>query len=571
MQFVVPGIIAIIMMIVGTVLTAVTIVKEKEQGTIEQIVSSPIGRYELMIGKVMPYAVLAYVDFLLIVVASYFLFGVTIKGSLVLLLVTAFFYLIGVLDSGSSFRHHRNADVGNADRDPGFDVALDFAFRIHLSDPSDAARSADPDDGRSGSLLHRNTARHLFEGPRTGIFLEGNAVHPDLWFCHPGSGRMALSKEAGMKRIRKIVRKEFIQIRRDKGMMRMLVLGPLLQLLIYGYVVATEIRALPMAVLDQSGSAESRRLVDRFTSSGYFTLENVCEFAERGGTPAELRAFPDRARDPRRLRPEYSPWSPGKAAVARGRHEFEYRDDCVAYAGGIIAVASQQETEDEFVVKVADFEAGIREEPRVWFNPSLRAINYMVPGIVCVLLMEMMVPLTAFSLVRERERGTIEQLMVTPVRAGEVLIGKTIPYIVIGLVDAAVILTVGTLWFRVCLSPASLGALLLRTLIFIVVALSGRYPHCHDGQYSATGGAELTVRPRSQPFAFGLHVSDWSMPAAMQYVHRDSPDALFPGDRPGNHDEGPRVLRLWDQVLPLADLGAMIFSISWLRFRRVFG
>ena len=99
-QFVVPGIIAIIMMIVGTLLTAVTIVKEKEQGTIEQIVSSPIGRYELMVGKVMPYAILAYFDFLLIVAASYFLFGVTIKGSLLLLLVTAFFYLIGVLGLG---------------------------------------------------------------------------------------------------------------------------------------------------------------------------------------------------------------------------------------------------------------------------------------------------------------------------------------------------------------------------------------------------------------------------------------------------------------------------------------
>jgi ABC-2 type transport system permease protein len=99
-QFIVPGIIAVIMMIVGTLLTAVTIVKEKEQGTIEQIVSSPIGRYELMVGKVLPYAVLAYLDFLLIVGASYFLFGVAIKGSLALLLITAFFYLIGVLGMG---------------------------------------------------------------------------------------------------------------------------------------------------------------------------------------------------------------------------------------------------------------------------------------------------------------------------------------------------------------------------------------------------------------------------------------------------------------------------------------
>jgi ABC-2 type transport system permease protein len=99
-QFIVPGIIAVIMMIVGTLLTAVTIVKEKEQGTIEQIVSSPIGRYELMIGKVLPYAILAYLDFLLIVGASYVLFGVAIKGSLILLLITALFYLVGVLGLG---------------------------------------------------------------------------------------------------------------------------------------------------------------------------------------------------------------------------------------------------------------------------------------------------------------------------------------------------------------------------------------------------------------------------------------------------------------------------------------
>jgi ABC-2 type transport system permease protein len=88
------------MMLVGTVLTAITIVREKEQGTIEQIVSSPIRRYQLMVGKVMPYAVLSYLDFLLIVVASHFLFRVEIKGSLGLLLITAFVYLIGVLGTG---------------------------------------------------------------------------------------------------------------------------------------------------------------------------------------------------------------------------------------------------------------------------------------------------------------------------------------------------------------------------------------------------------------------------------------------------------------------------------------
>ena len=99
-NFIVPGIIAVIMMIIGTVLTAVTIVKEKEQGTIEQMVSSPIKRYELMIGKIIPFAALAYLDFLLIVVASYFIFGVEIKGSIVVLLIAAFLYLWGVLGLG---------------------------------------------------------------------------------------------------------------------------------------------------------------------------------------------------------------------------------------------------------------------------------------------------------------------------------------------------------------------------------------------------------------------------------------------------------------------------------------
>jgi ABC-2 type transport system permease protein len=99
-QFIVPGIIAIIMMMLGTVLTAVTIVKEKEQGTIEQMVSSPIKRHELMLGKVIPYAALAYIDFLLVIVLSRVIFGVEIKGSLVLLLVISFFYLLGVLGMG---------------------------------------------------------------------------------------------------------------------------------------------------------------------------------------------------------------------------------------------------------------------------------------------------------------------------------------------------------------------------------------------------------------------------------------------------------------------------------------
>src|SRR5213075_2799993 len=122
----------------------------------------------------------------------------------------------------------------------------------------------------------------------------------------------------------------------------------------------------------------------------------------------------------------------------------------LGYAGGVIGAENAALLNQNLHRKgIRKIEAGIREEPRVWFNPSLRAINYMIPGIICVLLMEMMVPLTAFALVRERERGTIEQLMVTPVRAAEILIGKSVPYVIIGLGDSLVILGAGLVWFKV--------------------------------------------------------------------------------------------------------------------------
>jgi ABC-2 type transport system permease protein len=374
-----------------------------------------------------------------------------------------------------------------------------------------------------------------------------------------------------MKRILQVIRKEFIQIRRDRGLRRMVVIAPLFQLLIYGYVVATDIRALPIAVLDQSSSAESRRLVDRFVSGGYFTLEehvNSLKDAERhlnSGQSMMVLVIPeDYARDIRRgvlakLQLLVDGTNSNTATIALG------------YAGGIVAAANQEQIQEDIRRKgLRMIEAGIREESRVWFNPSLRAINYMVPGIICVLLMEMMVPLTAFSLVRERERGTIEQLMVTPLQAGEVLVGKTIPYIVIGLVDAGLILMAGTLWFGVPL-PRNLVALGVCTLIFVVVSLSlGILVATLVGtQQQAALSTQFALVPNILLSGFMFPIE--SMPEAMQWFTTLIPMRYFLVMVRGIMMKGVGLMDLWDQILPLALLGAVIFSISWLRFRRVFG
>jgi len=374
-----------------------------------------------------------------------------------------------------------------------------------------------------------------------------------------------------MKRILQIVKKEFIQIRRDRGLLRMVLIAPMLQLLIYGYVVATEIRALPMVVLDNSSSAESRRLVERFLASDYFALqEHVSSLKEverhlnSGQSMIGLVIPEDYAKDIRRgvtarIQMLVDGTNSNTATIALG------------YAGGVIAAENNERLEENLNRRgLRKIEAGIREEPRVWFNPSLRPINYMVPGIICVLLMEMMVPLTAFSVVRERERGTIEQLMVTPVRAGELLIGKTIPYLLIGLMDACIILAAGTFWFGVP-PPHNLLALFLSTLLFIAVALS-------LGILVATFVTTQQQSALSTQFALvpnillsGFMFPIESMPWGMQWFTTILPMRYFLVIVRGIMMKGLGLMDLWQQLVPLAALGVVVFSISWLRFRRVFG
>ena len=374
-----------------------------------------------------------------------------------------------------------------------------------------------------------------------------------------------------MKRIVRIVRKEMIQIRRDRGLLRMVAIAPLLQLLIYGYVVATEIRDLPIAVLDQSMSADSRRLIDRFTASGYFTLEEHVDSLTEGehqlnsGESVLVLVIPvDYARDVRR-------GVSAKVQLLLDGTNSNTATIALGYAQGILNIANQEQVGQNIDRKgIHMVEAGIREEPRVWFNPSLRAINYMVPGIICVLLMEMMVPLTAFSLVRERERGTIEQLMVTPLRAGEVLIGKALPYILIGLADAGLIMAAGTLWFGVPL-PRNVGALLVCTLLFIVVALAigilvATLVHTQQ-QAALTTQFALVPNILLSGFMFPIE----SMPIGMQWFTQVLPMRYFLVIVRGIMMKDLGLFDLWGQILPLAALGGMVSVISWLRFRRVFG
>jgi ABC-2 type transport system permease protein len=373
-----------------------------------------------------------------------------------------------------------------------------------------------------------------------------------------------------LQRIRQIIVKEFRQIWRDRGMVRVVVLTPLLQLLIYGYVVATEIRELPVVVLDESNSQESRRLVERFTSTGYFELEalvgsqdDVTDQLNRGQATIGLVIPEDyasrlRSGDAAKVQVLVDGTNSNTATVALG------------YAAGIVAMENQSWMESNLRKRgLRIIEAGIRQEERVWFNPSLRAINYMVPGIMCVLLMELMVPLTAFSLVKERERGTIEQLMVTPVSASELLAGKTVPYIVLGFLDSLLILTAGTFWFGVPIA-GNVASLMGYSSLFIVVALGMGIliATVVTTQQQAALTAQFAIVPNLLLSGFMFPIE--SMPEAMQSFTAILPMRYFLTIVRGVMMKGLGFDALWDEALALGILGLIIFSISWLRFRKVF-
>ncbi len=276
---------------------------------------------------------------------------------------------------------------------------------------------------------------------------------------------------ASLGRILAIVGKEFVQIRRDRRMFGLVLLMPVLELLIFGYVVATDVDDITLAVCDYSQTAESRAYVEQLEHSGYFRVAAPCKrvadvdrLLDRGLVRVALVIPPD------------------FASHVRGREPADVMaaiDGSNSNTAMIAASYLEQVTLTQAVdVQLVDAEGTARTlrqpvvtaEPRVWFNPELRSVNFMVPAIICVLLMESMVLLTAMAIVREKERGTIEQLIVTPIRPYELILGKAIPFVGLGYVNVAVVILVGTTWFRVPIR-GSVPLLLALTGLFIFTSL----------------------------------------------------------------------------------------------------
>lgn len=259
--------------------------------------------------------------------------------------------------------------------------------------------------------------------------------------------------------------KEFVQLRRDRFTLAMMVALPAVQLLLFGFAIQTEVRHIRTLVLDESKTPESRALVRVMTNTGNFdfvgTVASRAEIADRigqGEAGAALVIPPAFMADLRR----------GRTAQA------QVIVDAADPMSSSAAMSGAAQAAQARAIELAD-PRGAAHPPlevriRPWYNPGLRSAVYIVPGIVGVLLSMTMVMITSMAVVRERERGTLEQLVVTPISRTGLMLGKLIPFLLIGYVQMTVVLLLGRLVFDVPFR-GSLVALYVITLAFIVANL----------------------------------------------------------------------------------------------------
>ena len=266
-------------------------------------------------------------------------------------------------------------------------------------------------------------------------------------------------------RLLAVARKEVIQLRRDARSLTLAFLLPVLLVVLFGYAISWDVTDIDTAVLDQDGSARSRQLLDAFRSSGYFNLTRRLEapreidaLLDRGAVQFVLVIPPDFSRE----------LDAGRGAQLQAivdGSDANTATIALGYANGIVQSFSRR-------VSVAGRRVGspVVTRTRVWYNEELLSRNMIVPGLVAVIMMIIAAMLTSLTIAREWERGTMEQLAATPVRRSEVVLGKMLPYVAIGLIDVLVVSVVGVVLFDVPFRGNPL-LLMVLSLAFIVGAL----------------------------------------------------------------------------------------------------
>jgi ABC-2 type transport system permease protein len=371
-----------------------------------------------------------------------------------------------------------------------------------------------------------------------------------------------------IRRLRHLIWKEFIQVLRDKKLRLFIFLPPIIQLIAYGYAINFDIKHVPTAIYDQSRSAESRHLISRFTSSDYFAVKDFIH------TEAELRRLIDENLVTMVLRIPYDFARQIKSNQSASVQVVVDATDSNAalivgrYASIVISDFSLTILQERLArLGAVQVKSPVTIEQRAWYNTNLSSRYSFVPGVIAMVVMLVSLMLTALAVVREKEIGTIEQILVSPIRPVEFMLGKTIPFIVISLLDMVVIILVGVFWFEVPLRGSLLvlflGAI---TFLFNSVGLGLFISTVASTQQQAMMAGTFFFTPAI--LLSGLIFPIPNMPPFFQYLTYLDPLRYFVVVVQGIFLRGDGLAILWPQMAGMAVLGVTLLSLSVLRFQK---
>ncbi len=372
-----------------------------------------------------------------------------------------------------------------------------------------------------------------------------------------------------MRAILAILRKEFIQIRRDPRMLPILFLAPVLQLLLLGFAVNLDVRDIPAVVCDQDRSPQSRAYLEAFFRSGYFSRRadvgqtgDIDEWIDRGRAVMALvipPGFGERLLAGRGA----------SAQIIADGTESQSATIGLNYAAMITSRYAQGLLAETLLRMRGSGLRPVSLEPqvRVFYNPDLKSRNFLVPGVLGLILMIMTMMLASMGIVREKETGTLEQLIVTPVRPGQLILGKLLPFLVIGIVDVVLITGLAVFLFRVPLR----GRLLLlggMSLLFMLtnLGLGLLITTLSRNQQQAMLTAVFFMMPMVLLSNFVFPVEN--MPGFFRAATAVIPIKYYFTIIRGIFLKGVGWAELWDEAAVLALFGAVILGLSAARFRK---
>ena len=365
-----------------------------------------------------------------------------------------------------------------------------------------------------------------------------------------------------MRRVLHIVRKEFLELRRDPRLFGIVIIAPIIQLTMLGYAATTDVRDVPMVVVDEDRSSDSRALISRFDASDNFvvvdsltSIRQVDAYLDTGRAWMALAIPADYAERVRTGQPS------AVQVVADGT-DANSTNVALGYAGRLVSAYARELAAADGHGPPAPL---IATEVRVWFNPELESRFFMIPGILALLLLVITTNLSSMAIVREREVGTLEQLNVTPIARWELISGKLLPYGLIGVVDVLLVVAVAVAWFEVPLR-GSFALLLAMCIVYLLTTLG-------LGLFVSTISSTQQQAMMTSSFFFlipmvflsGFVFPIDNMPGWIQPVTYLIPLRYFLVIMRGIFLKGVGLETLWPQAAALLAWGVGILTLAILR------